>query len=99
MCRSLVIRHIAEPRLSRFTNRLRVPQWRIPPPVDIREHPLHPLLEGDLRLPAKRTRDFCNVGEGAIGLARASGHVLHRTSEELHQPVDRLRTAGAEVEA
>src|SRR5262249_36062638 len=55
------------------------------------------LLERDERLPVEIAPDLGNVGPGDIRLARAFRYIHHRSTDQLNEPADRLRGAGAEI--
>ena len=86
-----------EPCPRRLGDRLRVPQRRFTPIGDIFQYPANAFLEGNLGLPAKFNADAGDVGPGAIGFARPLRDLNDFTLEQLDQPVDGLRSAGADI--
>src|SRR5262245_63696654 len=94
-----LLAEVAEPGLGRLRDPVGVPQGRVAPAFDIDQHPAHAVLEADDRLPAQPRDDLGDVGEGAVGLARALGDVHDLAAEKLDQTIDRLRLAGTDIEA
>src|SRR5262245_37646686 len=94
-----LLAEVVEPGLGRLRDPVGVPQRRVAPAFDIDQHPAHAVLEADGRLPAQPRDDLGDIGEGAVGLARALGDVHDLAAEKLDQTIDRLRIAGANVEA
>src|SRR3977135_1969688 len=88
---------ILEPGFRRFVDRIRIPEGRAAPGVDIGESLRHALFEAPLRAPAELRGDPRNVGPSAVGFAGTLRDADLFAAQELHQPVDRLRLAGAEV--
>src|SRR2546427_6910969 len=88
---------ILEPGLRRFVDRVRIPERRAAPVVDIGENSPQAFFETHLWAPIELRGDPGNVGPGAVGLAGALRDADLFAAQELHQPVDRLRLAGAEV--
>src|SRR5262249_7095563 len=75
----------------------RIPQRCVAPILDFGHHPPHALLERDERLPVEIAPDLCNIGPGDIRLAWAFRYIHDWSTDQLDEPADRLRRAGAEV--
>src|SRR6516225_4605511 len=86
-----------EPGFRRFLDRFRIPQRRVAPILDLGHHPPDALLERNEGLPIEIAPDLCNVGPGDVRLARAFRYIHDRSTDQLDEPADRLRGAGAEV--
>src|SRR5262249_12126572 len=65
--------------------------------LDFSHHQANALLERNERLPVEIAPDLCNVGPGDIRLARAFRYIHDRSTDQLDEPADRLRGAGAEI--
>src|SRR6476619_5239494 len=86
-----------EPGCRRLLDRFGIPQRCVAPILDFSQHQPHTLLERDERLPAEIALDLSNVGPGDIRPAWALRYIHHRSADQLDQPADRLRGAGAKV--
>src|SRR5271157_1619277 len=87
---------ILEPGLGGTRDRLRIPQRRVAPMLDVRHHAAHALRERHHGLPAEIALNSADVRPGAIGLAGALRNIHHVAPQKLDQAVDALRIAGAE---
>src|SRR3989442_12963794 len=88
---------ILEPGLRRFVDRVRIPERRAAPVVDIGENSPHAFFQTPLWGPIELRGDPGNVGPGAVGPAGALRGPALFPAQELHQPLDRLRLAAAGV--
>src|SRR3989442_7867560 len=88
---------ILEPGLCRLVDRLRIPERRAAPVVDIGENSPHAFFETHLWAPIELRGDPGNVGPGAVGLAGALRDADLFAAQELHQPVYRLSTSRGAV--
>src|SRR5262249_25558328 len=86
-----------KPGLRRFLDRLWIPQRCVAPILDFSHHQPNALLERDERVPVEIAPDLGNVGPGDVRLARTFRYIHDRSTDQLDQPADRLRGAGAEV--
>src|SRR5712692_7356726 len=94
---SLLRPQCLEPGFRRLLYRFRIPQRCIAPILDFGHHQLNALLERDERLPVEIAPDLCNVGPGDIRLTGAFRYIHDWSTDQLDEPADRLRGAGAQI--
>src|ERR1700733_5999568 len=88
---------VLKPRLRSDCDRLRIPQRRITPQLDILHHASDALVECYYRLPAKIALYLADVRPSTIRFSRSLRNVNDWSLEQVDKPVDTLRIAGAEI--
>src|SRR6266567_7140988 len=89
---------IIEPGLRGSRDRLRIPQRRVLPTLNVPQHHLHPVLEAQFGLPAQHGDDLADIRKGAVGFPRTLRQIDYLAAEEPDKLVDRPRIPGADVE-
>src|SRR6185437_16843669 len=88
---------MVEPGLGRPRDRIRIPERRVAPIVDLGRHSGHPLGERHHRPPAELRPDLADIRPGTIRLAGTLRYVDDLAADQFDQAVHGLRIAGAEI--